>query len=215
MTDTVKTKPETNPTAATYNALSAAFAHFNASLFDDDLPPVMLVLHRKRHAHGYFWNGMWRHRDDKDRTMSEIALNPQTMGRTITEVLSTLVHEMVHHEQHVFGKPGKSVAHNKEWAEMMDRVGLTPTSTGQPGGKRTGRNVTHMIVDGGPFDVACKALLQRNDVDMSWFSPARATIKKADRSKVKHTCPECGTNAWCKENTNLVCGDCERTMEEA
>jgi predicted SprT family Zn-dependent metalloprotease len=201
-----------SPSAAMYDTLNHAFTHFNKELFDGNLPPVIIVVHRKRNAHGYFWEGQWQHRDDAERKLSEIALNPQTMGRDIKTVLSTFVHEMVHHAQHVHGNPGK-VAHNQEWAEMMDEVGLTPTSTGKEGGKRTGRSVTHMIVDGGPFDVSCDAFLKRNDVDVSWFSPPQAGTKKRDRSKVKHTCACCGTNIWGKEGITVFC--CDEMMEEA
>jgi hypothetical protein len=33
----------------------------------------------------------------------------------------------------------------------MERVGLMPSSTGEPGGKRTGQKVSHYILADGPF----------------------------------------------------------------
>ena len=80
------------PTAETYNGLQKAFDHFNETLFEKRLPPVMFTLTRKRGAHGYFWAEQFEHRDG-DRT-HEIAMNPTTMDRSIEAVLSTLVHEM-------------------------------------------------------------------------------------------------------------------------
>lgn len=206
-----------NPSKAMYDSLHKAFDHFNKELFDGKLPPVILVVHRKRNAHGYFWDGQWRKagsKSKKDR-MPEIALNPQTMGRSVKEVLSTLVHEMVHWEQYSFGTPPKTAYHNKEWAEMMDEVGLIPTTTGQKGGPRTGRNCTHLIEEGGKFDVSCDKLLKLKSFDMSWFSPAQATIRRKDLSKVKHTCPICEVNIWGKQGIFVKCGDCNAVMEEA
>ena len=215
---TAKTKaPKTsdaNPTKQLYDTLYSAYDFFNSTLFSGKLPPVVLVLHRKRRAHGYFWAGQWadprqRGRKTLSNSLPEIALNPETMGRKPVEVLSTLVHEMVHHEQHAFGKPGKT-AHNKEWAEMMDAIGLTPTSTGKKGGKRTGRKVTHMIVKDGPFAQACDAFLARteNSKIVLAGSPAARTARKQDLSKVKHTCAECGTNVWGKIGLSVrCCGD--------
>jgi len=93
--------PATAPTAASFNALQTAFDHFNAQLFEGRLPPVMILIHRKKNAHGYFWPERFGHRDDKKLKVHEIALNPETMSRSDRDVLSTLVHEMCHHEQQV------------------------------------------------------------------------------------------------------------------
>lgn len=204
-----------DPSKVTYDALVGAFARFNEKLFEGRLPPVMLVLHRKKNAHGYFWAQQWKGRTG-DATVDEIALNPETMGRTVPEVLSTLVHEMTHLEQQHFGKPGKNGHHNKEWGDLMDRVGLTPRGVGKCEGKRTGRTVSHDILEGGPFDLECKAMIDEG-IDLSYIANSfnKTTVKKRDRSKVKHTCPECEANVWCKEGMHVVCGDCDRQMGEA
>lgn len=201
-------------TKAIYDTLYAAFEHFNAELFDNRLPPVILVLHRKRNAHGYFWKGMWTRADDKDAEISEIALNPESMGRDAKAVLSTLVHEMVHHEQYQFGKPSKS-GHNNEWCEWMERIDLTPKGVGNCEGKRSGRNFTHEIVEGGKFDTAASAFLAEQGVDMGLFSKRVVSARKQDKSKVKHTCPSCGVNAWGKEGLHVWCGDCDQQLVPA
>lgn len=197
------------PNAETYDALDRAFAHFNAALFDNRLETPMFTLTRKRGAHGYFWGSQWVHRDDGS-TLPEIALNPHTMGRPLRETLSTLVHEMVHLEQEQYGTPGKS-GHNEEWAKMMDRIGLTPTSTGEEGGKRTGRKVTHMIVDGGPYDNAYEDLIC-SGFALPWHGAPPPEVKKKDPSKVKFCCPTCGAAAWGKQSLRITCSDCEEEM---
>jgi hypothetical protein len=58
---------------------------------------------------------------------------------------------MVHQEQDHFGKPSRNGYHNKGWGLLMERVGLMPSSTGKPGGKRTGQKVSHYILADGPF----------------------------------------------------------------
>ena len=193
------------PTAETYNGLQKAFDHFNETLFEKRLPPVMFTLTRKKGAHGYFWAEQFEHRDG-DRT-HEIAMNPTTMDRSIEAVLSTLVHEMTHLEQEEFGKPSKGGHHNMEWAEMMMRVGLTPTDGT---GKMTGRKVTHEIDEGGPFEVAMADLMP---FDIPYFTKPQAKAeKKKDPSKVKHTCACCGAKAWAKAGSRLICGECDENM---
>ena len=196
------------PSTETYAGLEKAFNHFNEALFDNRLPPVMFTLTRKRGAHGYFHAEQFAHRDG-DKT-HEIALNPNSMGREISAVLATLVHEMTHLEQQEYGKPSKNGHHNMEWANLMIRVGLTPTDTGNEGGKMTGRKVTHMIDPDGPFMAALEDLMP---FDIPYFTqPIAKAEKKKDTSKVKHSCPTCDAKAWAKAGSRLVCGDCDEAM---
>lgn len=195
------------PTIETYAGLEKAFDHFNKTLFENRLPPVMFTLTRKRNAHGYFWAEQFANRDEALGQTHEIALNPQTMDRTIEAVLSTLVHEMTHLEQQEYGKPGKNGFHNAAWAELMLRVGLTPTDGT---GKMTGRKITHTIDEGGPFEVAMADLMP---FDLPYFTKPRAAAeKKKDLSKVKHTCPSCDFKAWAKSGANIICGDCNEQL---
>jgi predicted SprT family Zn-dependent metalloprotease len=83
-------------------------------------------------------------------TVDEIAMNPVYFSiRTIKATLSTLVHEMVHQWQFHFGEPGRRGYHNKQWAARMERVGLMPSDTGEPGGRKVGQSMTHYIIAGG------------------------------------------------------------------
>lgn len=215
---TKKTAKPDAPTAVSFNALQRAFDFFNKQLFAGRLPPAMILLHRKQGANGYFWPERFSHRD-LDNKLHEIAINPSTMrGRTDRDVLSTLAHEMVHHEQQCFGKPGKGSYHNAEWGEWMKRIGLQPKSLDKPG-TEVGHKVTHEIVEGGAFDKACTALLATglslpySARVVSLAEKKRAKVKRA--SKTKFTCPSCDANAWGKPDLNLVCGKCDEHMEIA
>lgn len=196
----------------THRVLDDAFRFFNEKLFDNRLPEAFLMLQRKRGAHGYFHAEQFQERESSEFA-HEISLNPQTMFRSETEVLSTLVHEMTHLEQEEYGTPGKNGHHNKEWGDLMDRVGLEPTATGQPGGKRTGRKVTHCITPGGPFEAACAEFLglPGNTLPWSAITPEKVE-KKADTSKVPHLCPVCESKVWGKLGIRVECVDCEEMM---
>lgn len=194
--------------------LEDAFAHFNKALFDGKLPVAVLTVQRKRGANGYFWHDQMRGRETEER-WDEIAMNPDTFDRDDRAILSTLVHEMCHHEQQHFGTPPKKAYHNKEWASMMKAVGLIPSTDGTPNGKETGRKCTHYIEEGGRFDVACAELL-KTGWKLDWMAtPGIGGEKKKDKSKVKFTCPDCGQNAWAKETAKITCGDCDVAMNPA
>jgi hypothetical protein len=163
-------------------------------------------MQRKARSMGFFHGRRFIDQDGVD-IRDEIALNPTALREhPVEETLSTLVHEMAHLWQHHFGNPSRSSYHNAEWADKMESIGLMPSSTGQPGGKRTGQKMSDYIITGGAFDRACTALLrkgfrlpyvQRTD------DPA-ATVKIG--SKTKFTCPICHANAWGKPDLILVCG---------
>ncbi len=202
------------PTKDTYDYLYKAYDHFNKALFGSALPSCVLVLHRKRGAYGYFWGDTWSEREGK-RITDEIALNPETFkDRSIAEMLSTLVHEMCHLKQYHFGKPSRGGYHNREWAQMMEEVGLIPSDSGQPGGKKTGQSMTHYIETGGAFEIACDKLIAKG-FTMPWQARTHdeKTTKKKAASKTKYTCPECGVNAWAKPDVSLICGECMDRMK--
>jgi predicted SprT family Zn-dependent metalloprotease len=199
-----------NPTRQTYDELDAAFAYFNKELFGDRLPPCLITVRNHRGEYGYFCGERFSSRGGTEIT-DEIALNPKHfVTRTLEQILSTLVHEMVHLEQHHFGKPSRNCYHNKQWASFMDRVGLTPSSTGEPGGKRTGQKVSHYIVPEGPF--AC-AFATHGPFGDLYFDRAQGRDGARRRDKTKYTCSGCGLNAWAKPDVRIACCECGVVME--
>lgn len=195
-----------DPTKWQYGELDSHYRFFNEALFDSTLPPCLITLQRKSKTRGYFHGNRFVTRDGAE-VADEIALNPSLFKeRTVEQVLSTLVHEMVHLWQHHYGTPSRITYHNREWADKMEVVGLIPSDTGEPGGKRTGQRVTHYIAPDGPFERAVGVLLfeggtlpyvQRTD------DPVAA---KKTASKTKFTCPVCHANAWGKPDLLLICG---------
>jgi predicted SprT family Zn-dependent metalloprotease len=199
---------------ADYADWSEAYQHLNLRLFNDRLPEVVFTWSRRANTFGYASPDRFDDRDAHAK-MDELALNPDYfLHRSDLETLSTLAHEMVHIEQYRFGKPGRSRYHNAEWGDWMDRIGLTPSHTGFPGGRRTGQQMSHYIVDGGPFALAAAELLA-SGWRIKRGSTLHAAKEKGDPSKVKFTCPECGLNAWAKETAKLGCIVCGREMVAA
>lgn len=200
-------KTTVKPTASTYAVLQKAYDHFNKHIFKGTLPQCLITLSNEmRQARGYYRNHAVK--DKEGQIIDEIALNPFTFtGRTDEEIFSTLVHEMVHLWQHHFGELKTKTHHDKEWAAKMEEVGLMPSNTGAPGGKRTGRKVSHYIIDDGIFDLASQKFLGV----IEWRGAPIEHIKKGSK-RTKYTCPCCATNAYGKPDIHLVCGDCQELM---
>lgn len=203
-----------------YTKLSLAYSHFNEELFGGSLPDCVITLAHHRGAYGYFRDRPFSSREPGDDVVvdedgnekglvDEIALNPwKFRGRTDREIFSTLVHEMVHLQQHHFGKPPKRPTHNKEWAEMMKVVGLHPSSTGEPEGKETGRRVSHYIIEGGPYAES----YERLEISIDWAALERTKKKKQREPKITYACEACEVKVRGKSGFNIVCGDCGEEM---
>lgn len=211
-------------TTDTYGTFEQAFDYFNKELFRSKLPPCLITLQRKKNSYGYYAPHRFKGRVNKGARTDEIALNPANfVGRSDEEILSTLVHEMVHHYQRLYGKPGRGRYHNPQWADLMMEIGLMPSSTGMPGGKVTGDHMSHYIKPGGIFEKACRQLLESGfrlhweESDEEYVSTRVKAGKPIDTpnpvdtstsGRVKFTCPTCGLNAWAKPSALLLCGLC-------
>lgn len=157
-----------NPTTQAYAELQAAFDHYNARLFGGVIPPVLITMQRESRAYGYFSARRFAHRSAKETT-DEIAMNPAYFGIVpLLEILQTMAHEMAHAWQHHHGTPGRRGYHNKEWADKMEAIGLMPSDTGKPGGKRTGEKMADYAIEGGLFMQATDELLC-SGFQVSWL----------------------------------------------
>ncbi len=126
------------PTKETYDRFQQAYEHFNKALFENALPNALITLQRRKGTFGYFAGA--RFSDVNGRPADEIALNPAHFAsRALPEILSTLMHEMVHLWQHHHGTPGRGRYHNREWAEKMKAVGLQNLRTFWRAARKPGR----------------------------------------------------------------------------
>jgi SprT-like family len=195
-------------TSAEYRAFQKAYDFFNAELFGGSLPHVLVTLQRRAKTQGYFSPERFTGRI-QEAAAHELAMNPDTfIGRTDEDILSTLVHEMVHVWQQSHGIPPRRFYHDRQWAAKMKAIGLYPSDTGAAGGKETGQKMAHYIIPGGPYAKAYSKLKARG-FQLHWQSvPAGKQAKAKRASKTKFTCAECGQNAWAKPDALLICGNC-------
>lgn len=146
------------PTEKTYGQLQYAYDFFNKKLFGACLPEVVFTYHRQNRVMGYASFQRWE--QGESAYVDEIAINPEYFTKyPLIEICQTLVHEMTHIWQGHFGKPGRRGYHNQEWASKMEEIGLMPSSTGMPGGARTGEAIMDYVMLDKPFMRACRSLI--------------------------------------------------------
>lgn len=233
-----------DPTAEAHLYWSRAFDFWNAALFEGTLPKVMITLAQARRYKGFFRP---RAMENLSGTIvHQIGMNPQFFHRGDAAAHSTLVHEMVHLWREVLGPPnakggtGSRGYHDIVWAEKMEDLGLQPSHTGRPGGRRTGHRMTHYILPDGRFDrvfrdmagdasriewrdrmaLGLEAPADRIESELSVLGLGRTrgseptplpTPAKKTKDRVKFCC-DCGLNAWAKPSARLLCGFCGTPM---
>lgn len=155
------------PTNETYSELQQAYDLFNVRLFDGKLSECLITLQRKKSTHGYFSYKRFEN-PEKEQT-DEIAMNPTYFAAfPLVEIMQTLVHEMCHLWQYQYGQPGRNRYHNKEWAYKMQDIGLMPSNTGKPGGKKTGDHMKDYPIENGLFLAAFNELSNQK-FRVTWY----------------------------------------------
>ncbi|MFL0799463.1 MAG: SprT-like domain-containing protein [Agarilytica sp.] len=154
-------------TSEAYGLFEKAYSFFNEKLFENTLPPCIITFQRQARMMGYVSFKRWVNTEGK--TIDELAINPTYFANYhISSILQTLCHEMVHIWQEHFGKPTRSGYHNQEWSNKMRKIGLMPSSTGEPGGAMVGQNVSDYVLEGGAFEKACGELLS-SGFKLHWY----------------------------------------------
>lgn len=149
---------DTKPTIEAYAELQQAYDYYNDELFGGQLPGALITFQREKHTFGYYSPGRFVRRSNARRA-DEIAVNPEFFAFfPIVEVLKTIAHEQMHQWQQHFGKPSRACYHNAEFAERLEAIGLMPSDTGQPGGKKTGQKMAEYVIPGGKFELVTKKL---------------------------------------------------------
>jgi hypothetical protein len=212
------------PTPETYGPLQQLYDEANAALFQGRLPDCLITLQRKSNSMGFFLPAKFT--NGEQVTSDEVTLNPSRIKDLSTvDLLVVFVHLILHVWQYHCGTPGRNGYHNREFAEMAKRIGLYPSTSGEPGGKETGDRISHYIIDGGSFHRFALAMEARG-LGLSWFEVAETD--QEDRSidgangdesedsksgkRVRYVCPKLHDEsrdgvlkAWAAEGVELAC----------
>lgn len=170
-----------NPTLDFYGHLDSAFVFFNDRLFEGKLPKIMFELTNKKQVAGLFKAASWQATDGV--FVHSIAINPQIIVQSTPLVIYiTLVKEMVHLWQKTCGTPSRPGYHNGEWSEKLESIGLMPSTTGFPDGKKVGQKMSCYLIGGGAFEAAAVDFF----LDGNFINLVDASIDDADVLKLRN-----------------------------
>lgn len=171
-----------NPTHEFYGQLQSVYDHFNQRLFAGLLPSCLITVQREKNTTGFFVPERWSNADGYQA--HEIALHPgHFINRKLIELFQTLVHEQCHLWQHEFGTPSRTGYHNQEWAAQMESIGLIPSSTGLPDGKKIGQKMLDYPAENGAFKKSCLELVSKN-FQFQWIDRRPAKSRNEELGKI-------------------------------
>lgn len=186
------------------------FELMNKYFFDNKLDFPILNIEEKKGANGYISPFLF---SSKDNSLHKIAINPDSFKRSEKEIISTLLHEMCHLWQLMYGKPSNNNYHNKEFHLKMLELGLETYDLDT--GSSTGRKVTHRIIQNAKYETFFDNELSKKEWIIIKKNEFEKQTKYYNKSKIKYVCSNCNNKIWGKNNMKIICGDCHIEMEEA
>lgn len=200
--------------------LEKMYRALNADKFNNELEEVFITIQSTPRTYGHVTcSKVWHSKSGLSRY--ELNIGAGTLDRPIENVVSTLLHEMVHiyNMQHDIQDCSRgNTYHNKKFKAKAESVGLVIEYD-----KRIGYSITSpsddlilYIADKGWEDI------QMNRLEYSFVSSGRSggsgdgstgTAKtKKPSSTRKYICPCCGNSVRATKDLNIICGDCMKNM---
>ncbi len=200
--------------------LNKIFDLLNETFFENELSRPTITIQSTPRAYGHF-----SLREDtwvsKLGGTHEINIGAGTLARPIEEVVSTLLHEMVHYYNYERGVQDCSrgnTYHNRKFREEAERRGLIVEHSDKYGWSHT--SPSDLLLDFVLENDLSDILINRNE--FSGFqmggtgthngTPITPTAKKS--SSRKYICPCCGTSIRATKKVNIGCLDCGVPMIE-
>ena len=200
--------------------LNKIFDLLNEEFFENELSRPTITIQSTPRAYGHF-----SLREDtwvsKLGGTHEINIGAGTLSRPIEEVVSTLLHEMVHYYNYERGVQDCSrgnTYHNRKFREEAERRGLLVEHSDKYGWSHT--SPSDLLLDFVLENDLSDILINRNE--FSGFqmggtgthsgTPTTPTAKKS--SSRKYICPCCGTSIRATKKVNIGCLDCGVPMIE-
>ena len=200
--------------------LNKIFDLLNETFFENELSRPTITIQSTPRAYGHF-----SLREDtwvsKLGGTHEINIGAGTLSRPIEEVVSTLLHEMVHYYNYERGVQDCSrgnTYHNRKFREEAERRGLIVEHSDKYGWSHTSPSdlLVDFVLDNDLSDI----LINRNEFSgfqmggTETHSGTSITPTAKKSSSRKYICPCCGTSIRATKKVNIGCLDCGVPMIE-
>ena len=195
----------------TIEYFSGLYDYMNEKLFNGELKKPMITISPDPKNKAFGWitsEKLWKE-NEKDGGMYELNLSAQFLNRSLSEIASTLIHEMCHQwskENHLKDTARSGSFHNKLFKKVAEEHGLNTEFVNGRGWATTTLNES------------AEQLLARyvasNPERLVYRGIPMKPKRVRDVSMRKYVCPDCGISVRATKVVNVVCGNCVKQMQE-
>ena len=195
----------------TINYISEMYDFFNEKLFNSELIKPVLTISPDEKNKAYGWitrDKLWKE-NENDEGMYEINLSAQFLNRSISETASTLIHEMCHQWARINGFQDTARSgsfHNKLFKEIAEDHGLNAQYV-------HGRGWTATTLNEGTAKLL-SSFIEKHPQTLIYREMPIKVKRVRDVSIRKYVCPDCEASVRATKAVNVVCGDCNKQMQE-
>ena len=185
------------------NLLVDLYVYFNKALFPKKLKDCHFITKLQTGVMGSFIPESWT--NSKNELIHQIILNPYIFKQEPRVLHSAIIHNMLHVYQYDFPERPRLGYHDKVFAQIAEDRGFPTSSTGEPGGKKTGQKMLHYFSPGG---LAIKASDDRVKNLIKYWPLDLDSIFNSRKNKADYLCSNCNLKLYGQPNHKVICGDC-------
>jgi hypothetical protein len=193
---------------AAMSELHRVYRFLNENLFNGELVTPAIVIESKGKRSAYGWcsvEKIWTDAESEKSTY-ELGIASEYLNRPYTDVMQTLLHEMIHvycAMNNIKETSRNYTYHNKKFKQQAELHGMEYPYE-QPDSKIGFSAIV--------LKPETKALIEQLEVDAEAFKMARmnfdGTKEKKKSNSYKYACSCCGTSVRATKEVKLVCGEC-------
>ena len=192
-------------------ALEKSFDHCNAEYFGGlvDRPVITIAQGAKARAYGWVSVKPVWHEIEGEKQAHELNISSEYLKREFAEIVTTLMHEIVHLENIRNGVQDVARGgsrHNKKFAECADSHGME----GYKGDDYSKVGYRARLTDQTKSDLLPALDFLQKEITLC---RDEAGEKRKKASKVlKYSCPVCGASCRATKELSIMCMDCDEAM---
>ena len=194
----------------TVGVIEDLFDKFNTKYFEGKMIRPVLTVSPDMTSGAYGWCTLFKAWNDGEDGHYEINITAEHLNRPITEIVATLIHEMVHLYNLEIGVQDCSrggTYHNHKFKDEAEKRGLSIEKDSKYGWTITKLNSsTDEYVKGlGSVDFKLHRI--------SGKKTDKTTTTKKKSSSRKYVCTTCAQTVRATKEVHIICGDCNIDME--
>jgi predicted SprT family Zn-dependent metalloprotease len=186
-------------------AVNSMYDFLNAEFFHGMLPKPVITIQHDRKGRALGWFTCWESWQANGSSAPEINISANFLDREPIDTAATMLHEMCHlyaYLRKIQDCSRSGTWHNKRFKEIAEAHGLIVEKTNSGGWNHT------------KLTAEARATIEKALSEMPKLKRVQTEKPGKKSSTRKYVCPDCETSVRATKEVNIICGDCDKKMQE-